>query len=259
MKTSQAPELPIDRLRTIVKRLRAPDGCPWDIEQTPQSITPHIIEEAYELVEAIENNDIENIKDELSDQLLHVVMIAEMISETGEFNFDDVATHCAEKMIRRHPHVFGTKKVKNTAEVNKKWEEIKSKESPDQSIVDGIPMHLPALLHAQKIQRKVAQIGFDWPDLNGPIEKLTEECQELISAVSSDHVDEEIGDILFTIVNICRKLNKSAEELLQSANKKFKTRFKACEMIAEKHKKPLRELSIEELEMLWDQAKKIQN
>ena len=111
MKTSQAPELPIDRLRTIVKRLRAPDGCPWDIEQTPQSITPHIIEEAYELVEAIENNDIENIKDELSDQLLHVVMIAEMISETGEFNFDDVATHCAEKMIRRHPHVFGTKKV----------------------------------------------------------------------------------------------------------------------------------------------------
>ncbi len=249
---------PIEKLKGIVKRLRAPDGCPWDIEQTPKTITPHIIEEAYELVEAIESDNNDSIIDELSDQLLHVVMISEMINESGGFSFDDVAKHCSDKMIRRHPHVFGEDSIKTTGEVNKKWEEIKSKEKPNESIVDGIPKHLPALLHAHKIQRKVAQVGFDWPDLNGPIEKLVEECQELVEAISNDHMDEEIGDILFTIVNICRKCNKNAEELLQQANQKFKDRFKVCETIAKTHKTPMKDLNIKELEMLWDQAKKLQ-
>ena len=147
---------PIDQLKSIVKQLRAPDGCPWDIEQTPQTITPHIIEEAYELVDAIERDHPFDIKDELSDQLLHVVMIAEMMSENNQFNFDDVVNHCCEKMIRRHPHVFGTESIKSSEEVEKKWEEIKTQEKPNKSIVDGIPNHLPALLKAQKIQRKVA-------------------------------------------------------------------------------------------------------
>lgn len=249
---------PIERLKSIVRRLRAPNGCPWDIAQTPQTIAPHIIEEAYELVEAIESNNPKNILDELSDQLLHVVMIAEMIHETGGFCFDDVASHCSEKMIRRHPHVFGTANHSSIEEVNKKWEEIKAKEHPTQSVVDGIPKHLPALLYAHKLQRKVAHVGFDWPDLNGPIEKLTEECQELINAISNENIDEEIGDILFTIVNICRKSNKSAENLLQNANKKFKERFKQCEMLSKHHNKSIHELSLTELESLWDQAKKLE-
>lgn len=250
---------PIEKLKGIVQQLRGTNGCPWDIEQTPKTITPHIIEEAYELVEAIESENPKNILDELSDQLLHVVMIAEMIHETGEFSFDDVANHCSEKMIRRHPHVFGNDSVSSSDAVNKKWEEIKSKEKPDQSIVDGIPKHLPALLHAHKIQRKVAHVGFDWPNINGPIQKLTEECEELIKAISNENIDEEIGDILFTIVNICRKSNKSAEDLLQKANKKFKERFKQCEIIAKKHNKAIHELNLTELELLWDQAKKLQN
>lgn len=249
---------PIEKLKDIVKRLRAPGGCPWDIEQTPKTITPHIIEEAYELVEAIELEKNELIIDELSDQLLHVVMISEMINESGGFSFDDVVHHCAEKMIRRHPHVFGETTLETSGEVNKKWEEIKAKEKPDQSIVDGIPKHLPALLHAHKLQRKVAQVGFDWPDINGPIEKLTEECEELVNAITNDNIDEEIGDILFTIVNICRKSNKSAEDLLQNANRKFKERFKQCEQLARQHKTPINTLSIEALEALWDQAKKLQ-
>ena len=249
---------PIDELKQIVKRLRAPGGCPWDIEQTPQSITPHIIEEAYELVDAIESENNDNIIDELSDQLLHVVMISEMIHENGGFNFDDVAAHCSNKMIRRHPHVFGDDSAANSGEVIKKWEEIKAKEKPNDSIISDIPNHFPALLHAQKIQKKVAQVGFDWPDLEGPIDKLTEECQELIAAISNEDVDEEIGDILFTIVNICRKLDKSAENLLQNANKKFKSRFETLEMIARTHQTPLKDLNITELEMLWDHAKKLQ-
>jgi len=249
---------PIEKLKGIVQQLRAPGGCPWDIAQTPQTITPHIIEEAYELVDAIESDNLSNILDELSDQLLHVVMISEMIHETGEFCFDDVANHCSEKMIRRHPHVFGNSHSSSIGEVNKKWEEIKSKENPNQSIIDGIPKHLPALLHAHKLQRKVAHVGFDWPDLNGPIEKLTEECEELINAISNENIDEEIGDILFTIVNICRKSNKSAETLLQNANKKFKERFKLCEMLAKQHNKTIHELKLTELESLWDQAKKLE-
>ena len=250
--------VPLKKLRQIVKTLRAPDGCPWDIEQTPQTITPHIIEEAYELVDAIKKEDSNAIKDELSDQLLHVVMIAEMMSESGHFDLDDVINHCSEKMIRRHPHVFGTESSNSSNEITKKWEEIKAKENPNQSIVDSIPNHLPALMHAQKIQRKVAQVGFDWPDLNGPIDKLIEECTELANAVGTNEINEEIGDILFTIVNICRKLNTSAEELLQGANSKFKKRFKSCEDIAKAHNKSLKESTIEEIEIFWDQAKKLQ-
>ena len=246
----------IDALKKIVHQLRT--RCPWDMEQTPKSIAPHIIEEAYELVDAIESDEPTKIIDELSDQLLHVVMIAEMMSETGAFDFEDVANHCTKKMIRRHPHVFGNDSAKTAHEVNRKWEEIKAKETPKESIVDGIPTHLPALLHAQKIQRTVAQVGFDWPNITGPIEKLTEECQELLTAINNDHIDEEIGDILFTIVNICRKSNKSAEDLLQRANQKFKQRFKLCEILAKNHGTPINNLSLKKLESLWDQAKKLQ-
>ena len=250
---------PINQLRDIVAQLRAPGGCPWDIEQTPKSISPHIIEEAYELVDAIESNDMEKIKDELSDKLLHVVMLAEMISETGAFDFDDVATHCSEKMIRRHPHVFGSSTAETTNKVNKQWEEIKLNETTDKSdLLDNVPNNFPALLHAHKIQKKVATVGFDWPDVSGAIDKLIEECHELAAATTESDRDEEIGDILFTLVNICRKQGRSAEDLLQATNKKFKERFKLLESIINSKNENIQALPIETLELYWDQAKKLQ-
>lgn len=251
---------PLRKLKDIVKQLRAPGGCPWDNKQTPQSITPHIIEEAYELVDAIQSNDLDKIKDELSDVLLHVVMLTEMIQEKNGFSFDDVADHCSEKMIRRHPHVFGNKHAKNETEVWDHWESIKSKETKGESILNSIPDGLPALLKAHKIQKKVARIGFDWPDKNGPIEKLFEECKELANAIKSNidsDIDDEIGDILFAIVNILRKNNKSSEELLQLSNKKFTKRFKTLEQLLKHHKKDLSKCNLDELNTFWDQAKKL--
>ncbi len=248
---------PIEALKNIVKRLRAPDGCPWDIEQTPQTLTRHIIEEAYELVDAIEQNETNHIMDELSDQLLHVVMISEMMKESNKFTFDDVANHCVNKMIRRHPHVFGSTAAKTTSDVEKNWEQIKASEKSNNGTLDGIPQNMPALMVAEKIQKRAASVGFDWPDESGPINKLKEEYQELIEAETKSEINEEIGDILFTIVNICRKHNVSAEILLKKANQKFKDRFVKCETIAKLHKTPLETLSIEELEVIWDQAKKL--
>jgi len=255
-KTLPGFDSPIDRLRAIVNQLRSPGGCPWDIAQTPESITPHIIEEAYELVEAIKTNDNSLIIDELSDQLLHVVMISEMIQERGGFNFDDVARHCSEKMIQRHPHVFGNDTISTSEEVNLAWEKNKAKQSLHNSIVDGIPNQLPALLYAQKLQKKAASVGFDWPSIKEPIKKLAEECKEFSEAASNTHQAEEMGDILFTIVNICRKLQLNAEDLLRNANHKFKSRFKQCETIAKKHHRQLSDYSETERDALWDHAKK---
>ena len=259
MKQTPSKDLPpLQRLKDIVHMLRSPGGCPWDIKQTPQSITPHIIEEAYELVQAIESKDIHAIKDELSDALLHIVMLTEMLSETEDISLDSIAEHCSEKMIRRHPHVFGdTADINTSDDVKAQWEEIKLKESKNKGLLDGIPDQLPALWQAHKIQKKVAQVGFDWPDTTGATEKLVEECQELLQATTDGHIDEEIGDILFTIANICRKEGKHAETLLQNANKKFKERFKQCEAIAKQHNKPLNTCTLTELEAFWHQAKVI--
>ncbi len=250
-------ELPIDRLKKIVHRLRSPGGCPWDIKQTPQTLTPHIIEEAYEIVDAIETNDPEKIKDELSDSLLHITMLAEILSETSSVTFDEIATHCCEKMIRRHPHVFGDKTVNDSAGVNKQWEELKLKEQNSKDLFNSIPKHFPALLHAQKIQKKVSYLGFDWPSSEGAIDKLMEECNELKDATSDENITEELGDILFSLVNICRKYNKSAEDLLQKANQKFKNRFNLLNDIMTKHNKEFKNCTLEELEQFWNQAKKL--
>ena len=252
-------ESPIVKLKNIVKRLRGPGGCPWDIKQTPESITPHIIEEAYELVDAIESKDDSSIIDELSDQLLHVVMISEMMDEKKAFNFNDVTEHCSKKMIHRHPHIFSNTIAKTVSEVEKNWEQLKAQERNNQSksLMDLIPSNLPALMHAEKIQKKAANVGFDWPDINGVKEKLIEECRELAQATSEKNIKEEIGDILFTITNICRKHGYSAETLLQEANKKFKSRFKKLEIISKQNNSTLAEASLETLEIFWDQSKKI--
>ena len=248
----------IEKLKNIVAKLRAPNGCPWDIKQTPKSIAPHIIEEAYELVDAIESDEDNRIIDELSDQLLHVVMISQMMSEKKRFTFEDIVNHCCEKMIRRHPHIFSNKSASTIDEVNNLWEEIKTKESNgSKHIMASIPNGFPALLHAHKIQKKAAALGFDWPDVSGTKEKLIEECQELLAAKTTTNINEEIGDILFTIANICRKLNKSAEDLLQKANKKFKNRFNTLEDITHSNNKRLIDLNLTQLDAYWDQAKKL--
>ena len=247
---------PIERLKDIVHKLRSPGGCPWDIKQTTKTLSPHIIEEAYEIVDAIESNDTDKIKDELSDALLHIVMLAEILNESSNVTFDEIATHCCEKMIRRHPHVFGNKKVSSASEVNKQWEEIKIEEHNNDDIFNSIPKHFPALLHAQKIQKKVGYLGFDWPSIDGAIDKLIEECEELKNASTNKEIDEELGDVLFSLVNVCRKLNKSAEDLLQASNKKFKHRFNKLIHIMKNHNKEFNNCSLSELETYWNQAKK---
>lgn len=249
---------PIEELKKIVHTLRSPGGCPWDIKQTPQTLTPHIIEEAYEIVDAIESNDSEKIKDELSDSLLHIVMLAEILSETTNVTFNEIADHCCKKMIRRHPHVFGDSTAKNAKDVNKQWEELKIKEQTSDDIFSNIPNHFPALLHAQKIQKKVGYLGFDWPSADGAIDKLIEECHELKSATTQEHIDEELGDVLFSLVNVCRKLNLSAEETLQKANKKFKRRFNKLQEIMNQHNKTFDETSLDDLETFWNQAKALE-
>ena len=245
----------LDKLKEIVKRLRAPDGCPWDIEQTFQSLTPHIIEEAYELVDAIESEDVQHFKEELGDVLLHVVMLSEMADEKGWFKLDDVAKDVTDKMIRRHPHVFGDKSAQTADDVWVHWEEAKKKENPDSSVMDNIPK-LPALIQASKIQKKAARVGFDWPDKQGPIDKLREEVAELVEAVEDPHHrEEELGDVLFSLVNICRHYQLNAEDVLRHTNQKFVKRFKLMESLFEGRE--LQTLSLREMEAKWQEAKQL--
>ena len=251
----------IETLIQTIKQLRAPGGCPWDIEQTPNSITPHIIEEAYELVDAININDPKKIIDELSDYLLHIIMLCEMYHNTNGLTLDQVADHCNKKMIRRHPHVFDKKRINNSNDVIDQWDQIKLKENPMDSILDNLPLGLSPLLKSEKIQKKVGKEGFEWPDKEGPLLKLVEECNELTEAINikkANHdIEDEIGDILFTIVNILRINNKSAETILHKNNQKFINRFKQLEKILKQHQTSISECSFDELNAFWDQSKKL--
>jgi tetrapyrrole methylase family protein/MazG family protein len=249
----------------IIKKLRAPGGCPWDRKQTMSSITPHIIEEAYELVDAIKQNDKEKIKDELGDVLLHVVMLANMAEEKQQFSISDVIASEKEKMIIRHPHVFADTKVKSINEVWQNWEKIKHKKENEKnanaSILDNIPPSLPALMAATKIQKKVARVGFDWNDVSGPIKKVYEEIDEIKNIDFSDlskkdNLKMELGDLLFSIVNICRKMEIDAEEALYLSNNKFINRFKKVEKKAKKLNKNIYDMSLKELDKIWEEIKK---
>ncbi|VVM07807.1 partial nucleoside triphosphate diphosphatase, partial [Methylacidimicrobium cyclopophantes] len=211
----------IDRLSAILARLRAPDGCPWDREQTHQSIKGQLLEECYEVLEAIDRNSPEELKEELGDLLLHVLFHAQMASERGAFTFCDVAEGLSEKLIRRHPHVFGDASAKNADEVITHWEQSKRKEKPErQSIFDGIPRELPALLRAQKYQGKASKLGLDWSDSEGPKAKIAEELEEVNRAAAEGdpkRIEEEIGDLLFAVVNLARHLHVNAECALSGA------------------------------------------
>ena len=252
---------PLDRLRQIMHILRAPGGCPWDAEQSHESLRKHLIEEAYEVVEAIESGDRDAIVDELGDLLLQPVFHAEIASESGGFDLDDVATAICEKLIRRHPHVFGDSVVEGSEGVLSQWEEIKAGEkgsSNSNSILKNANEGLPSLMAAQKIQAKVAKVGFDWPDLGPVIAKIREELGEVEEALESGSPEElslEIGDLLFAVVNLARKTGNEAELNLHQTNRKFVNRFQQVEKTLRDAGRSLEGSTLEEMDAAWDLAK----
>jgi MazG family protein len=248
---------PIDRLKQIVQRLRSPVGCPWDREQTHESLKPHVIEECYELIDAIDDKDDEGMQEELGDLLLQVVLHAQMASEEGRFDFDSVAEVISEKLVRRHPHVFGDTKLATSDAVLKQWDAIKRREKTERaSALDGVPRGLPALAKAQKAQSKAARVGFDWPDAEGSLQKVKEEIKELEQVETGEKLAEELGDLLFSVVNFARKSKLDAEELLQAATRKFSERFRKMEALAEARGLNFASLTLAEMDQLWEQVKR---
>ncbi len=254
----------IKELVNVIKKLRAPDGCPWDRKQTPKSLISAFLEEAYELIEAIEEEDSEKIKEELGDVLMHIVFQSVFAEEKGRFTIDDVINDAVEKIKRRHPHVFGDVKINSMSELHETWEKIKSKErgKENRGIFDGIPKTLPALFFAYKITKKAEKVGFDWPDIANLYEKFNEELEELEEALISgkkEQIEEELGDVLFMIVNLARKLRINPEEALIKTNKKFLKRFSFIEENLKKEGKSFNEVNLEYMDMLWEKAKEKEN
>ncbi len=245
----------IESLIETVKILRGPNGCPWDREQTMKSLKPCLIEEAYEVLEVMEEGG-KKLKEELGDLLLQICMQSEIQSEAGNFDIYGVADSINEKLVRRHPHVFGETVVENSEEVMKNWEEIKKDEESHkdrESAIDGIPITLPAMQKAYKIQKKAAKVGFDWEDADGAMLKLEEEIEEVREAVKEkdlSHIEEEIGDMIFAVINIARKLKVDPEEALNSTIKKFDKRFRYIEKNTD-----ISKADLEEMEKLWQEAK----
>ncbi len=253
----------IERLKAIVHRLRAPEGCPWDAEQTHQSLVPNLIEEAYEVVDAIRREDYTHLKEELGDLLLQVVFHAELAEEAQRHDLEDVARVVCEKLVRRHPHVFAKSEVSDTKGVLTQWEEIKRKEKgegDDLPYLHKVGEGLPALLAANKIQKKAAKVGFDWENSDGVIDKIKEELSEVEAELESGDnaaLEEEIGDLLFSVVNLSRKLKKDPELLLHEANVKFISRFNEMEALLSEGELDLKQASLEQMERSWNTAKKI--
>ncbi|MGD9615789.1 MAG: nucleoside triphosphate pyrophosphohydrolase [Alphaproteobacteria bacterium] len=256
---------PIDRLLAIMARLRDPQrGCPWDLEQNFATIAPYTIEEAYEVADAIERADMAALKDELGDLLLQVVFHARMAEEAGFFGFEDVAAAIADKMERRHPHVFGAAEIVSAAAQNEAWEAHKAAEREAAggaaSVLDGVALALPALLRAGKVSRRAARIGFDWPDARAVIPKIAEEVAEieteLDGAAAPVALEEEIGDLLFAAASLARKLDVEPETALRRATAKFERRFRALEVLAGQHSIGR---DLDALERLWQQVKVAEN
>jgi tetrapyrrole methylase family protein/MazG family protein len=259
---------PMQRLIALMARLRGPDGCPWDREQTHRSLQPYVIEETYEVLEAVENQDPDKLCEELGDLLLQVVFHAQLAAEQGQFTMIDVINGIAAKLVRRHPHVFGEVKVAGVAGVLENWEQIKREEyrAERKSALDGVPQGLPGLLQAEKLQNKAAKVGFDWGDLEGPLAKVKEEFAELeavldpaaLPAAGSsewDRLEDEFGDILFSLVNVARFIKVNPEMALRHTIAKFIGRFHFMEQAAQKDGKTLNEMDLTELDRLWKQAK----
>ena len=254
----------IDKLLEVMRALRDKEhGCPWDVKQNFASIAPYTIEEAYEVADAIARQDHDALRDELGDLLFQVVFHARMAEEAGLFNFDDVAAAISDKMLRRHPHVFGSDEEKRAGIEEGSWERIKADErkgNDDDSVMAGIALALPALKRAEKLGKRASRVGFDWPDRQGVRDKIQEELSELEEAVGgrdSDDIDEEFGDLLFAVVNLARHLAIDAEQALSGANQKFERRFREMERSVEANGKSLKRLALAELEQEWRAAKKV--
>lgn len=245
----------MDGLIDVVAQLHAPGGCPWDREQTHASLRPHLLEEAYETLEAIDRDDPAALTEELGDVLLQVLMHAEVAARNDEFVLADVVEHIAKKLIRRHPHVFGEATAATAEEVYQNWEQLKKQEKPRDSILDGVPVSLPALAASQSIQGRARRVGFDWPDIEGPLEKLREEIGEFARASGAAERVDEFGDILFVLVNVADHLGIEAEQALRGANAKFRRRFGAVERLARERGIDLKDLDLPGLDALWDEAK----
>ncbi len=245
----------------IIRILRSPQGCPWDREQTHESIRNDFIEETYEVADAIDNSDNDALCEELGDVLLQVALHSQIASDNGQFNISDVINSVAKKMIIRHPHVFSNVSVENSAEVLKNWDKIKMQEKSQSTVTDtltSVPMAFPALMRAAKVQKRAAKVGFDWPDLNGPMDKLAEETAELKEALeinNEQQIFEEFGDLLFSVVNISRFIGVNAEQALNFATNKFISRFSVLEKIALERGVDIKNASLKQLDALWDEAK----
>ncbi|WDT86830.1 nucleoside triphosphate pyrophosphohydrolase [Alteromonas sp. 009811495] len=270
------------RLLAIMAQLRDKEsGCPWDVKQTMESLTRYTIEEAYEVADAIASGDMGDIKDELGDLLFQVVFYAQIAKEQDAFSFDDVAQGISDKLVRRHPHVFGDTKSSDTlsdASLNAQWEAIKAQEkrakkATSNSVLDNVPSGMPALMHAQKLQKACAKVGFDWPELMPVLDKVREEVDEIAQEIhiasksqsteagdtlplNHDAIEEEIGDALFAMVNLSRHLNVDADTALRKASHKFAARFKGVEQLAREQGTELDTMSLEEMETLWQTIKR---
>jgi tetrapyrrole methylase family protein/MazG family protein len=248
-----------DGLYAIIQRLHAPEGgCPWDLEQTHASLRPHLLEESYEALEAIDSGDLDSLTEELGDVLLQVLMHSAVAERTDEFTFADVSEHIARKLIRRHPHVFGEATASSAEQVTRNWEALKQAEKPKSSILEGVPATLPALAASQSIQGRARRIGFDWPDIEGPLDKLAEEIGEFARADGADEREDEFGDVLFVIANIAQRLDIDAEQALRRANEKFRRRFGTVERLAGEEGLDMKAMDLQELDALWDRAKAIE-
>jgi tetrapyrrole methylase family protein / MazG family protein len=250
----------------ISARLREPDGCPWDREQTHESLRNHLLEEAYEVYDALEAGATPELAGELGDLLLQVVLHAQLAAEQGVFDMTDVWAAIASKIVRRHPHVFGEAEARTASDVNRQWERIKAGEradaaatgdgdAPAKSALDGISRSLPALAASQEMQERAANLGYDWPSIDGVLDKVREEVGELVEADTLAHRAEELGDLLFVLVNVGRKTGIEVEAAVRAANEKFRRRFRHVELAAAARDFALRDLSFDELDALWDAAK----
>ena len=247
----------LDRLLTIMDELR--EKCPWDKKQTIESLRHLTIEETYELGDAILENNLSEIKNELGDLLLHIVFYSKIGSETNDFDFEDVANSISDKLISRHPHIYGDVRVNNEEEVKQNWESLKLKEGK-KSVLEGVPKSLPALVKASRIQDKVAGVGFDWEEPQQVFDKVKEELQELddeISKNNADKIEAEFGDVLFSMINYARFLKINPENALERTNKKFIKRFQYLEKKAKQLNKPIKDMTLSEMDIYWEEAKKI--
>jgi len=257
----------MQRLLEIMARLRDPDGgCPWDLAQTFETILPHTIEEAYEVADAIQRGEISELRDELGDLLFQIVFYAQLASENGAFDFDDIASGISEKMVRRHPHVFGDEQVAGVAQQSEAWERHKAAERKSRnagvqpSELDGVALALPALIRAEKLQKRAAKVGFDWSSVAGPMAKIGEELAEIEAELSAqpepERLRDEMGDLLFSCVNLARHLGVDAESALRQANAKFDGRFRALETHLENRGDAVSGLSCDQLDVIWEKVKK---